>query len=60
MFGKGNFLSVGPQGALVAVTPGLLDTHSVRSWRGYCLVCVLWLSHHICWSVYFRPFALPS
>lgn len=26
VFGKENFLSVGPQGALTAVTPGLPDT----------------------------------
>lgn len=57
VFGKENFLSVGPQGALIAVTPSLPHT---RSWRGFCLVCMSWPSHHICWSFYFRHFAWPS
>lgn len=37
VFGKGNFLPVGPQGPLIAVTPSLPHT---RRWRGFCLVCV--------------------
>lgn len=38
VFGKGNFLPVGPQGALIAVTPSLPDT---GSWRGsaWCACC---------------------
>lgn len=39
VFGKGNFLPVGPQGTLIAVTTSLPDTHS---WRGLLPgVCIL-------------------
>lgn len=55
VWGKGISFPVGPQGALISVTPSLPDTHRGRGSR---LVYMLWPSHYIYWPFCFRPFCL--